>query len=442
MGTDIIVIILLILANGVFALAEAALMASRKARLLQRVESGDRGARAALELAESPNRFLATVQIGITLIGVLAGAFGGATLAEKLARILEAVPALAPYAEPIGLGIVVLGITYLTLILGELVPKRIAMQNPERISALTAPPMRRLSALASPFVSVLSVSTDLVLRALGRRSIPEPPVTEHEIKVMLEQGKEAGVFPPAEQEMIEEVFRFGDSTAASLMTPRPDIVWIDREDPPEAILAKLHDQPHSTLPVCHGDLDHIEGVLHAKDTLIGGLRGLPPDLATGLRQPVFVPETLPAPKLLEIMRDGGTHLVFIVDEHGVVQGLVTLHDILEAIVGDLPAQGEAEVPYAVRREDGTWLVDGMIPIDELKTLFGLVRLPGEETSAYRTLSGFAMMVMGRIPTTGEHFEMAGHRFEILDMDGRRIDKVLVSALSPPDFRASAESDKK
>jgi putative hemolysin len=291
--------------------------------------------------------------------------------------------------------------------------------------------MRWLSALASPVVSVLSVSTDLVLRALGQRSIPEPPVTEHEIKVMLEQGKEAGVFPPAEQEMIEEVFRFGDRTAASLMTPRPDIVWIDRRDPPGAVLENLREQPRSCLPVCRGDLDHIEGVLHAKDALAGALEGRPPDWEKGLRKPVFLPETVPAPRLLEAMRDGGTHLVFVVDEHGVVQGLVTLHDILEAIVGDLPAGGGAEAPAAVRREDGSWLVDGMIPMDELKELLGVARLPGEEAGGFRTLGGYAMMRMGRVPSAGDRFEAGGLRFEIVDMDGRRVDKILVTALPVP-----------
>jgi putative hemolysin len=349
-------------------------------------------------------------------------------LAENLARMLGTIPALARYAEPMGLGIVVLGITYLSLILGELVPKRIAMQNPERISALTALPMRWLSALASPVVSVLSVSTELVLRVLGHRSVEEPPVTEHEIKAMIEQGKEAGVFAPAEQEMIVEVFRFGDRTAASLMTPRPDIVWIDRGDPPGAVLEKLREQPRSCLPVCRGDLDHIEGVLHAKDALAGALEGRPPDWEKGLRKPVFLPETVPAPQLLEAMRDGGTHLVFVVDEHGVVQGLVTLHDILEAIVGDLPAGGGTEAPAAVRREDGSWLVDGMIPMDELKERLGVARLPGEEAGGFRTLGGYAMMRMGRVPSAGDHFEAGGLRFEIVDMDGRRVDKVLVTVL--------------
>jgi putative hemolysin len=318
--TEIIFIILLIFANGVFALAEVAVVASRKARLQQRAQEGDSQARAALELVESPNRFLATVQIGITLVGIFAGAFGGATLSKSLAVSLRSVPTLAPYADSLALGLVVLAITYLSLVIGELVPKRIGMHSPERIASLVAVPMRALSIVASPLVSFLGFSTDLVLRMIGLRASEEPPVSEEEINVMMEQGRQAGVFVEAEQDMVQRVFRLGDRNVSALMTRRHDTVWLDTEDSWEHNCGKLINNAYSRLPVCRGEVDDVLGVVRAKDLLNEYLQGNQPDLTTSLQPPVFVPETLPALKLLESFKTHRTHFILVIDEHGSVQG--------------------------------------------------------------------------------------------------------------------------
>jgi len=423
---EIILIIVLIIANGVFALAEVSIVASRKARLQQQAQKGDVKAQAALDLIESPNRFLATVQIGITLVGIFAGAFGGATLSKSLAEFLRTVPALETYAGSISLGVVVLAITYLSLVIGELVPKRIGMHRPERIASLVALPMRTLSHIASPLVSFLSFSTDLILRLIGLRDSQEPPVSEEEINVMMEQGLEAGVFVEAEQDMVQRVFRMGDRSVSSLMTRRPDIVWLDIEDSWEDNRQKLTSIVYSRLPVCRNSLDEVMGVMRAKDLLNQFLEGQNPDLSTSLQTPIFVPETLPAFRLLETFKTYRAHFIFVIDEHGTVQGLVTLHDVLEAIVGDIPSIDQADEEYAVQREDGSWILDGMLSIEEFKNIFLLDKLPSEETRIYQALSGFVMMQLGRIPTTGEWFDFNGLRFEILDMDGNRIDKILVS----------------
>lgn len=430
-SAEIIFIFLLIIANGVFALAEVAIVASRKARLHQQAQKGDAKARAALDLVESPNRFLATVQIGITLVGIFAGAFGGATLSKSLATSLRSIPVLEPYADSLGLGIVVVSITYLSLVIGELVPKRIGMHSPERIASLVAVPMRALSSIASPIVSFLGFSTDSVLRLIGINTSEEPPVSEEEINVMIEQGLEAGVFVEAEQDIVQRVFRLGDRTVSSLLTRRPEVVWLDVEDSWENTALKLMNAVYSRLPVCRGDLDKVLGTVRAKDLLNQFLEGKQPDLTACLQEPVFVPETLPAFRLLESFKTYKTHFIFVIDEHGTIQGLVTLHDILGAIVGDLPSIDESDESYAVQREDGAWLLDGMLPIDEFKHIFGLDKLPDEKASNYQALSGFLMMQMGRIPATGDRFELDDLRFEVLDMDGHRVDQVLVYQVVDP-----------
>lgn len=426
---EVLFVLLLIIANGVFSMAESAIVASRKARLQQAAQEGDSKARAALDLAQSPNRFLATTQIGITLIGILSGAFGGATMSKSLAAQFRGMPVVGPYADTLAFAIVVLVITYLSLVVGELVPKRLAMNAPERIAALVAVPMRSLSIVASPFVSILGVSTDLVLRLLGQKPSEEPPVTEEEIKVMIEQGTEAGVFALAEKEIVERVFRLGDRRVASLMTRRSEIAWLDIEDSFEENKKKMAASSFSRIPLCRGGLDNVMGIVRAKDLLTQCMEGHAVDLTTGLQPPVFVPESLPALKLLESLKKARTHTALIIDEHGTTQGLVTLHDILSAIVGELPAVDDTDEPYAVQREDGSWLLDGMMPIDELKELLDIDELSGDETGNYSTLSGFVMAELGRIPTASDHFEAAGLRFEILDMDGHRIDKVLVAPVA-------------
>ncbi len=421
---QILFVLLLIVANGVFSMSETAVVSARKARLQQRADEGDERARRALALSENPNIFLATVQVGITAIGILSGAFGGATIAGGLAARLEGIPALAPYADVLALGLVVLVITYLSLVVGELVPKRIALNDPEGISSLVAGPMSGLSRLSSPVVHILGASTDAALRLLRVRKSEEPPVTDEEIGVLLEQGARAGVFHPEEQELIESVFDFADDYVTALMTPRPDIVWLDLEDPAEENRRKMAESPYSRFPVCRGELDEVVGVVRAKDLLVGALTGRDRGLEGYLHPALFVPESTPALQMLEEFRRSGEHLALVVDEYGGTEGLVTLQDVLEAIVGHIPSVGEPDDLRVVRRPDGSWLLDGTLPSDELGEVLGIEGLPAGD--GYQTLGGFVLSELGRIPDAGDRFEWGGYRFEVVDMDGRRVDKVLVS----------------
>ncbi|MBD6615983.1 HlyC/CorC family transporter [Komarekiella sp. 'clone 1'] len=422
---EILIVLVLIIANGIFSMSEMAVVSARKVRLQQLANQGDAKARAALKLAESPNQFLSTVQIGITLIGILTGAFGGATIANRLEVYVRLVPFLAAYSEPISFGIVVLIITYLSLIVGELVPKRLALNNPERIAAFVAIPMRALAAIASPMVYLLSASTDLVLRVLGITPSTEPQVTEEEIKILIEQGTEAGTFEEAEQDMVERVFRLGDRPVSYLMTPRPDIVWLDLDDSPEENRHKMVDSAYSRYPVCQGGLDNVLGIIPVTDLLARSFRGEPLDLTVGLRQPVFVPESTRGLKVLELFKQTITHMAVVVDEYGVIQGLVTLNDIMSEIVGDVPSTDGQDQPQAVQREDGSWLLDGMLPVEEFLELFGMEEWESEERGSYQTLGGFVITHLGRIPAAADHFEWQGMRIEVMDMDGNRVDKVLV-----------------
>ncbi|HEX2277554.1 MAG TPA: hemolysin family protein [Candidatus Tectomicrobia bacterium] len=421
---EALVILLLIILNGVFAMSEIAVVSARKTRLEQWANEGDGKARAALELANAPNQFLATIQIGITLIGILAGAFGGATIARAIAVGLDEIPIVAPYSRPVSLAIVVLIITFLSLIVGELVPKRLALNSPERIASTMATPMRALARLASPVVYVLDLSTDAILRVLGMRPVVEPPVTEEEIRALIAQGTQAGMFEEAEQEMVERVFRLGDRRVSAVMTPRTEIVWVDSEAPLEEIQQTIAQSTHSRILVAQGSLDDVLGVVHAKELLLPLLRGEPLDLTAVLRQPLYVPESMRALEVLELFKQSATHIALVIDEYGGVQGLVTPSDILEAIVGDLPEPGEQVDPLAVQREDGSWLLDGMLSIDDFKELFHLGRLPDEDQGVYQTLAGFVIMQLGRIPAVSDHFEWGGLRIEVVDMDGNRVDKVL------------------
>jgi putative hemolysin len=428
--TQVLIIIGLIIANGFLAMAEIAIVSARKVRLQQRAEEGDAKAKIALELANSPSRFLSTIQIGITLVGILAGAFGGVTIAEQLAPKLNRIAWIAPHGGAVSLSIVVLGITYLSLIIGELVPKQIALHHAERISAAVAPSMRTLSWLAAPLVKLLSLSTQLVLRAFGVRPSEEATVTEEEIKLMIEQGTQEGVFEPSEQEIVERVFRLGDRTANSLMTPRPDVVWLDPNEPPEEIQKKITADSHTHYPVAEGQIDHIIGLVNSKDLLSQNLSCQPIDLRSVLRPALFIPESMSALDMLERFKQKRTHVAFVIDEHGGFQGLVTTSDILEAIVGDIPMPDEAEEAEIIQREDGSWLVDGKVPADELKDLLQTDELPFENENLYQTLGGLVMAFLGRIPKSGDHFEWGGFRFEVMDMDGHRVDKVLINPMPP------------
>ncbi len=426
---EILLILALILINGVLSMSETAVVSSRKARLQQRAEDGDEDAQAALKLANEPSDFLSTVQIGITLVGILSGAFGGATVAEYLQAWMETFPWLQPYAPTLSLVIVVLTITYLSLVLGELVPKQLALFNPEDVASKVSGPMRTLSRLTSPLVRLLSTSTTGVLRLLGKKSPNEPPVTEAEIKVMIEQGTSAGVFDAAEQHMVEGVFRLGDRRVGTLMTPRTEIYWLDLEDSPDTIRQMLFHSPFSNLPVARGNLDHVEGIVQAKDLLAQSLESEHLDVAGAIKLAQFVPESLPALHVLERFRSSGIHIALVIDEYGGLQGLVTIMDVVEAIVGELPSAGSGEDSEIVRRPDGSWLFSGMVPVDEFLLAVGLKDLPDFDRGGYETLGGFVMAHLGRIPVSGDSFELNDVKFEIMDMDGMRVDKILVT---PPD----------
>lgn len=420
--SEIIIILAIILINAVFVLSEMSVASSRKARLQQRINDGDRRANTVLHLIENPNLFLSTVQIGITLIGILVGVVGGVSLAAPLRGLLLAVPALAPYAESLSLAIVVIGITFVSIVLGELVPKRIALHNPERIAAILAGPMIFVSKLFRPFVWILGKITDFVLRLLGIQPGNEPPVTEEEIQLLIDQGTQAGVFEESEHDMVEGVFSLADQRVYSLMTPRPDIVWLDIADSVEEIRRKLEQSEFSRFPVRQGSLDVIVGIVKARDLLVQSLNNEPIILKNLLKPAFFVPETMFASRALEVLKEKGTDMLLVIDEFGALQGLLTINDILEEIVGEM----EIDEPQATQRQDGSWLLDGMLEVDEFKEIFHLPVLPHEDE--YETLSGFVMVSLGRVPQPTDRFEWHGLNFEIMDMDGRRVDKVLVTTL--------------
>ena len=419
---EVIFILLLTFLNGLFGMSEVALLSARKVRLQMAAAQGNRRARAALDLLADPNNFLSAVQVGVTLVGVLSGAFGGATIAEAIAAYLQSYPVLAPHGEAIGLGVVVVSITYLSLILGELVPKRVALGNPERIAAGVARPMTVLARFARPLIRFLSFSTNSILRLFRVRPSQEPPVTEEEVRALLDQGTETGMFDRAERQILERVFRFADRKVDVLMTLRKDIVWLDVQDLREKMLMKIRGSNHSTFPVCDGQLDRALGVLHVKDLVSAGS-----DVPTKnlLREPLFVPEGMSALKVLEQFKERRTHLALVVDEYGSIQGMFTLKDVLEAIVGELPSTNETSDPPVVRRNDGSWLVDGTLPIDEMREILKVNEPLLHDRGSYRTLAGFMIEHIKRIPTVGDHFTWHGIRFEVVDMDGHRIDKVLV-----------------
>lgn len=427
---EIVLILLLIVANGVFSMSEIAVVSARKVRLLQRAQRGDDRARAALNLAEDPSRFLSTVQVGITLVGVLTGAYGGATIAEQFAEWLRGFPALASRADGIAFGIVVVAITYLTLIIGELVPKRLGLYDPERIASRVAGPMTALSRLSSPVVRLLSASTDAVVWALRLPPPPATTVTEDEIKILLRQGARAGLFEEAERLMVESIFRLADLRVGALMTPRPEIEWLDPRDSREELVSTISAAGHSHFPVAEEGLDSVQGVVHAKDLLVHCLSGKPTNLLAVAKEPLYVPESMRVLKLLELFRQKGSGFALVVDEYGGLEGLITLHDVLREVVQDMPAAATDEEPLAVQREDGSWLLDGSLPVDRFKDLFDIQELPEEDTGYYQTLGGLVMMQMGRIPAAGEHFEWQGLRLEVMDMDGHRVDKVLATPMQP------------
>jgi putative hemolysin len=424
-GIRILIIFLLILMSGFFAMSEAAIFAARKSRLQHRANEGDLRAQRALDLSGTPNRFLPTVTIGITLVGILSGAIGGAPIADALAAQLENIPALIPYAHTLSLILVVIVLTFVTMLLGELVPKRLALYNAEKIASGIAGFMAFVAAVLYPVVWLLGKSTDIMLHLLRVKHTDEPPVTEEELLVQLNEGTQAGVFEEAEQDMVEGVFSLSDQRVNALMTPRNEIIWLDVNDTAAEIRRKVKDCPFSRFPVGDDSLDNVIGVVKAKELLLADLKS-GKQLQEIARPPLYVPETAFGSRALEILKEAKREMVLVVDEFGVVQGLLTLADILEEIVGAF--EGE---PQATQRQDGSWLLDGMLPNDEFKEIFNLRRLPDEEE--YETLGGFVMMQLGRIPQAADLFEWNGLHFEVMDMDGKRVDKILVttSPAKPP-----------
>jgi putative hemolysin len=425
---EIFIILFLILLNGLFSMSEMAIVSARKSRLEQQAEDGNEGAAKALALAQNPNRFLSTIQIGITLIGILTGTFSGATIADRLAVEINQIPLLAPYSKGISLFLVVLIITYLSLVLGELVPKRLAMNNAERIAARMSPTMQFLSVVATPVVGLLSASTNLILKILRVYPTTEPEVTEDDVKSMLDQGTEGGVFEEAEQDMVERIFRLSDRGVSALMTPRTDVIFMEIDANHEEIYHLISSHPVSRFPVFQNTPDNVIGIIQARDLLLQRMTGPHFNIREVLQPPFFIPESATALETLDMLKKAGSDIAVVIDEYGGMLGLVSMDNILEAIVGDVLEPYGDEEPDAVRREDGSWLLDGMVLIDELKELLNMDQLPIEDEGRYETLSGFMMAQLGRVPTSGNHFEYCGYRFEVMDMDGRRVDKVLVVPL--------------
>jgi putative hemolysin len=428
---EVALLAFLILVNGLFAMSEMALTASRKARLQVMLEAGEPGTEAAMELHDNPTKFLSTVQIGITSIGVLNGILGEAAFSEPLAEWLRVTFDVPLHASTLtATGLVVLIITVLTIIFGELVPKRLGQLYPETVARLVARPMQWLSTATRPLVALLSMSTVAILRLLGIRGGPSRSVTEEEIAASLEEGLDAGVIEEQEHQMVRNVFRLDDRQIGSMMMPRTEITWLDVNAPLAESLALMAEHQHTRYPVCRGGLSEVLGVVSAQSLLPAVSRGETPSLSDVLTPPVFVPETLSGMELLEHFRVSSAELVFVVDEYGEVQGVITVRDVLEAITGEFSAPADDHA-WAVERDDGSWLLDGLIPVPELKDRLGLKELPEEDRGRYNTLAGMIMLLLGRLPRTADHVDWNDWRFEVVDMDGKRVDKVLVAPIANP-----------
>lgn len=433
-GTEVIIILLLIVFNGVFAMSELALVSSRPSRLQQRVDEGRYGAAAALELSSDPSRFLSTVQIGITLIGIGTGAFGGATLAGPLSNVLDDVPGVGSYATQVATILVVISITYLTLIIGELVPKRLALQNPESMASIVAPTMRLLSRITAPVIWFLALSSDAVLTLLRAKGSNEPDVTEEEVEEMLRQGAEAGVFHESERALVAGIFDIGDRTASELMTPRHMMQYLDLAQSDEKNWARMAEAPHNFYPVCDGSSDNVVGVVTTRELWRRQVAGESTGIRDAMTPAIFVPELSPIFSVMETMRQQRASMVLVVDEHGGVEGLLTLNDVVGDIFGELETSEEAGI---TTRDDGSWLVDGVMPAHEVRERLDIESLPGEDERRFETIGGFVMDQLGHIPDAGEHVIHAGHRFEVMDMDGHRVDKIMIEQLDRDETRISA-----
>ncbi|MCC6773070.1 MAG: HlyC/CorC family transporter [Gemmatimonadaceae bacterium] len=441
---EIVLIVLLLLLNGVFAMSEMALVAARHSRLERRAELGDRGARAALQLAQNPTAFLSTVQVGITLAGILAGAYGGATIAQQLGDRLNTQAWIGRHGHQLALLVVVAGITYLSLVLGELAPKRLALGNPERVISLLARPMQVVSIVVRPLVVILTGSTNAIFRLFGLGTVRAPGVTEHDIRALVEQGMETGAVQRAEREIVENTFRLGDRTVYSIMTPRPDVEWVDLTSAASAMRTTLAGAVHERILICQGEIDQVVGVVRASDLLSRYLVGDVVDDAALLRQLAFavplVPASMPAFRLLETFRQTRHHTAVALDEYGLVAGIATLDDLLEALLDEVPAEIEGELPSMSRRTDGSWLVDAAVPIGDVANRLKL-SLSEEERRGVVTLGGFVMAHLGRLPRAGDAVVLHGRRFEVVDMDRRRIDMVLISGSPDADGEPDGEASR-
>lgn len=425
-GLEILLILVLIVANGIFSGSEIAIVSARRVRLEQMANQGNRRAAVALRLATSPNDLLSTVQIGITLIGILSGAVGGATLSNRLQPVIEAIPPLRPWSEPLSLALVVSVITYLSLVIGELVPKRIALNNPEAIACAVAKPMRWLSRWGAPLVHLLGRSTDGLLRLLGIAISSEPALTEEEIRALIRQGAESGVLEEAEHEMVQRVFHLADQPVRAIMTPRTEIQWLDLDEPMDSQLAEVVASSHSRLPVARGRLDDCVGIVRSHTLLAARLEHGTVEVSGLMQKPLYITESAGTLAVIGQFRENGVEIALVTDEYGGIEGLVTLTDLMEAIVGDLPSGQQEEEPSIRCRDDGSWLIDAALPLEALKELLEREALPGEDANGFHTLAGFLLHRFERVPRAGDHFSWDGLRFEVVDMDGHRIDKVLIS----------------
>lgn len=430
---EIAVLFVLILLNGVFAMSELALVSSKEARLKARAEAGNGGARAALRLREDPSRLLSAVQIGITLVGILAGAYGASVFADELAPVLaKAVPAFARYVEEGAFAIVIVLTTYLQLVFGELVPKRIAMAAPEAIASLAARPMGFVATLAYPAVAILRFSTDAILTVIGLSRVKKEEVTDEEIMHLVEEGASSGAIGRDEKEMIEGVLELPDRNLRSIMTPRPEVVWLDLDDPPLKIVETIAESGHSRFPVARGDIDQVTGIVQTKDLLAAFAKSGAVDVEKAMRKPLFLPESLTVSRLFDAISGSEVRMAVVLDEHGAIAGIVTAADMLGAIAGAAAFSPLDRLSPAVRREDGSWIIDGMTPIEDFERLLGIRGY--DDTAHYSTIAGLLMHKLQRIPAEGDSVVDGALRFEVIDMDRRRIDKVLVS------FPPSTEGD--
>lgn len=431
---EVAVVVALMLVNGALAMSELALMSSRRARLRQRAQGGDRGARAALRLLDDPTAFLSTVQIGITLVGILTGAVSGATLGQHLASLLAELGMARPAADTLGIGLTVVLLTYLSLVVGELVPKRLALADPERVSSRMAQPFSRLAVLFRPGIWLLRASTDLVLRLLGAAAERESRVTEEEIRALIAEGAQAGVVKPVEHELIEGVMQVADQPVRSIMTPRVDVAWLDAAADRERVRVAIVRGGHSRYPVCRGRLDDVIGIVHVRQLAERLLVDAPVDLASVVEPVTMVPEGTSVVRLVEMLRRDPAPLALVLDEYGAVEGLVTPADLLSAIAGELTSIGTEDGADAVRRADGSWLIDGRVEIHRLERLLG--RRDLTRSSRYQTLAGLVLWELGRMPRVGDAFTRGDLRFEVVDLDRRRVDRVLVAQVGPAPAEAT------